>query len=221
MAATATATVKRSKIANVKRVSIDHASTFLETLPDKPKEELSLREAVRQLRDQIVGALAKGYSYEELAKVLTEKGIEISPSTLKNYLPAGRRQSAKENAIPVKTRAKRGQKATDDEEEAEVAEAPVAIAATEEAPEPEEEAPVVKRRRGRTAAKAVVEEVTAEPDAEEAEEAEETEAPKTRTRRSSNAKAPATTRTTTRRTSAPKTTTRSSTTKGNGRRKKS
>jgi hypothetical protein len=221
MAATATATVKRSKIANVKRVSIDHASTFLETLPDKPKEELSLREAVRQLRDQIVGALAKGYSYEELAKVLTEKGIEISPSTLKNYLPAGRRQSAKENAVPGKTRAKRGQKATDDEEEA-LAEAPVAIATPEEEPEPEEEAPVVKRRRGRTAAaKAVVEEVAAEP---EVEEEEEVEAPKPRTRRSANAKAPAktsTTRTATRRTSAPKTTTRSSATKGNGRRKKS
>ncbi|MBW4522306.1 MAG: hypothetical protein KME16_21835 [Scytolyngbya sp. HA4215-MV1] len=216
MAVTATATVKRSKIANVKRVSIDHASTFLETLPDKPKEELSLREAVRQLRDQIVGALAKGYSYEELAKVLTEKGIEISPSTLKNYLPSGRRQSAKETAAPVKTRAKRGQRSADEVAVVELDAEEEPIAAPVEEPEAEAteevEAPAVKRRRGRTAAKAVVEEPTVEAEPE-------VQPPKTRARRSTASKS-SPTKTATRRTSSPRTTTRSSSTKGNGRRKK-
>jgi hypothetical protein len=100
---------KRLKTVIVKKESIDHAGAFLQQLPEKPKENLSLREAINQLRDQLKAALIKGYSYEDLAKMLTGKGIDISPSTLKNYVPSGKRQAAKEQAMAAapKTRRKR------------------------------------------------------------------------------------------------------------------
>lgn len=94
----ALATGKRPKTVIVQKQSIDQASTFLQELPEKPKENLSLREAIDKLRDQIQGALAKGYSYDDLAKMLSDKGIGISASTLKNYVPSGKRQASKDKA---------------------------------------------------------------------------------------------------------------------------
>jgi len=67
---------------------------------------MSLREAMNRLRDPIQSALARGYSYDELVQLLAEKGIGISASTLKNYIPAGKRQSAKDKK-PVSTRTRR------------------------------------------------------------------------------------------------------------------
>ncbi|MBW4518153.1 MAG: hypothetical protein KME16_00265 [Scytolyngbya sp. HA4215-MV1] len=105
---------KRLKTVIVKKESIEYASTFLQQLPEKPKENLSLREAINQLRDQLKAALIKGYSYEDLAKMLTGKGIEISPSTLKNYVPSGKRQAAKEQAAAVPTKSRRTKKTEGD-----------------------------------------------------------------------------------------------------------
>lgn len=129
---------------NVNKQSVEQAGSYLQELPEKPKENLSLREAVGQLRDQIQAALAKGYSYDDLAKMLTEKGIEISATTLKSYVPAGKRQSSKDKAAAPKTRTRRTRK-----------EEPTAEAPAEEPAAPvEEPAPEPKptRRRTRTAA---------------------------------------------------------------------
>ncbi|WP_088890598.1 hypothetical protein [Leptolyngbya ohadii] len=83
---------KTASSATVTKSAIDHATSILEDLPEKPKENWSLREAVAYLQAQISSALSKGYSYEEVARMLTERGIEISASSLKSYLSAAKRQ---------------------------------------------------------------------------------------------------------------------------------
>lgn len=142
------ATRGRSKAVNVNKQSVEQAGSYLQELPEKPKENLSLREAVGQLRDQIQAALAKGYSYDDLAKMLTEKGIEISATTLKSYVPAGKRQANKDKAAAAKTRTRRPRKTDDAEAVLEPA------AETADAPEADEAEPEKKptRRRTRTAA---------------------------------------------------------------------
>lgn len=105
----AAVTTKRSKASAVKQASIKDTNAFLESLPEKPKEDLSLREAVEQMRDSVRGALAKGYTYQELAAMLTDQGIRISAFTLKNYVPSGRRRSLKDQpaAKPVQRRTRK------------------------------------------------------------------------------------------------------------------
>jgi hypothetical protein len=100
---------KTTASATVTRSAIDHATSTLEELPEKPKENWSLREAVAHLQVHISSALSKGYSYEEVAKMLTEKGIEISASSLKSYLSAAKRQ--KETAPKTGRTGRRSRKA--------------------------------------------------------------------------------------------------------------
>ncbi len=92
---------RRARSANIAPSIVIQAETFLNALPIKPKEQLSLREAVGQLQEQIQEALAKGYSYQDVADMLAKQGIMISASTLKNYVPSGKRKSSK--AIAPKT----------------------------------------------------------------------------------------------------------------------
>jgi hypothetical protein len=75
----------------VKPETIEHTKTALQALPEKPKEGLSLREAVNRLQEPLRAALNRGYNYEDLAKMLTDRGIKISTATLKNYVPSGKR----------------------------------------------------------------------------------------------------------------------------------
>lgn len=77
---------------SVSQSALSGASSSLQSLPAKPKENWSLREAVSVLQESISAALAKGYSYEEIAKMLSGKGVDISASSLKSYLSAARRQ---------------------------------------------------------------------------------------------------------------------------------
>jgi hypothetical protein len=77
---------------SVSKSALESATSTLEGLPEKPKENWSLREAVSMLQESISAALGKGYSYEEIAKMLSEKGVEISASSLKSYLSAAKRQ---------------------------------------------------------------------------------------------------------------------------------
>jgi hypothetical protein len=95
----ATATSKRPKSASVKHASLEQTGAFLQALPEKPKEELSLKEAISQLQVPLRAALAKGYSYQELAAMLAQKGINISAFTLKNYVPSGKRSGNKTQSV--------------------------------------------------------------------------------------------------------------------------
>src|SRR5579883_2778767 len=93
----------RSRMAAVKQEAVNQTISLLIDLPAKPKDDLSLREAVQQMQIPLKSALVKGYSYADLAQILTDRGISISALTLKNYLPLGKRQSNKPTRKSRKT----------------------------------------------------------------------------------------------------------------------
>lgn len=70
---------------------LEQASVKLQALPDKPKEVWSLRETIALLQDEITSALSRGYTYDEIVKVLADKGINITTSSLKRYLATAKR----------------------------------------------------------------------------------------------------------------------------------
>jgi hypothetical protein len=86
----------------VSKGSIQKAGSALGVLPEKPKEIWSLREAIDALKDEITLALDRGYTYPEISQMLTDRGVEISASTLKYYLSAVKRQDP--NAKPRRRR---------------------------------------------------------------------------------------------------------------------
>jgi hypothetical protein len=144
------ATTRRSKSMTIQPTIVTTASSFLEDLPAKPKENFSLREAVDQLRDPLKTALSKGYSYQDLASMLHEQGIEISASTLKNYVPSGKRQVSKTKAAATKStgRGKRSTAAKTSETMSKIASADETVSAVVEVvPEALPEAPKTRGRR--------------------------------------------------------------------------
>ncbi|HEY9631595.1 MAG TPA: hypothetical protein V6C84_30250 [Coleofasciculaceae cyanobacterium] len=166
-----TATLKRARAGNVPQTALDQVGSLLQDLPEKTKEQISLREAVSQLQDLIKAALAKGYSYEDVAALLAEVAIVISPATLKRYvLTNGSRTTQKQASSKAKTKRKAKVPSAEPileevqpEPEAETLEGsdkpettPVAKATkgrrkTAVAAPPEVEAEVEKPRRGRAA----------------------------------------------------------------------
>jgi len=79
--------------ANVTQKSIEAANTALAELPEKPKTHWSLREAISRLQGTINTALERGYSYQEVADMLGNQGIRISPASLKSYLASSSRDT--------------------------------------------------------------------------------------------------------------------------------
>ena len=74
------------------KIHVDLLASALDTLDkleSKPKEELTLRESIYFLRGKLNSALKKGYSYEDLSKILAEQEILVSAATLKLYLSEG------------------------------------------------------------------------------------------------------------------------------------
>ena len=134
-------TSKRSRAASIQKQAIDQVNASLQDLPEKPKDNLSLREAVSQLQDEIRAALAKGYSYDDLAAMFSEKGIDISALTLKRYVSSGRSRAGKTKAASTRTRRPRKAKEIS------------ASTTTAEVQPSEEAAPTTtSKRRGGTAA---------------------------------------------------------------------
>lgn len=76
----------RAKSSAVLPSSIALLSEDLSSLPERPKETYSLREAISKLSQPISTALDRGYSYEEIAGILKDNGIAISTSSLKSYV---------------------------------------------------------------------------------------------------------------------------------------
>lgn len=87
--------------ASISKAAIDQVGTALQDLPEKPRENLSLREAVATLQDSITTALDRGYSYEEVVSILSKQGVDITVASLKRYLAAARKQAGD---TPKKTR---------------------------------------------------------------------------------------------------------------------
>jgi hypothetical protein len=95
---TITTSSKRSKTSIIKKDVVGDVAGFLQELPNKPRSDLSLKEAVRELQELIRAAFSKGYTYVEVAEMLTSQGIKISAFTLKSYVPAGKQQTARGKA---------------------------------------------------------------------------------------------------------------------------
>jgi hypothetical protein len=122
----------------VSPTSISSIADSLITLPEKTKEGYTLKEAIAALADPIHTAMERGYSHADIAVILHDHGIPISPASLKAYLPQ-KEQPKRRTRRPRKT------------ETLPVIEAdspPEPIPAPGEEPAPAEEA-VPKKRRGR------------------------------------------------------------------------
>jgi len=104
------ATVKRrsSTLPAVSQSAIAQASVMLQALPEKPRDNWSLREAVSLLHDSIITAIDRGYSHEEVAAMLGEKGVDITVPSLKRYLTSVKRE--KESSKPKSNRGGRRSK---------------------------------------------------------------------------------------------------------------
>lgn len=96
-----------SSSVSVQKHSIHQATQHLAQLPEKPRDAWSLREAIEQLKDPIDGALSRGYTHDEIAGMLSEKGVRISPSSLKSYLAATRKNAEGKTKRAAKPRARK------------------------------------------------------------------------------------------------------------------
>ncbi|HEY9639346.1 MAG TPA: hypothetical protein V6C57_02620 [Coleofasciculaceae cyanobacterium] len=90
----AAATAVSKSATAVSKSAIEQAGVLLTELPQKPKVSWSLREAVGLLQASIVIALNRGYTYEEVAALLGEQGINIAAPSLKRYLAAVKQEKA-------------------------------------------------------------------------------------------------------------------------------
>lgn len=100
-------TTRRKRVSsNVPQQALASISLTLTDLPEKPKDSWSLREAVEQLQDSITIAMQRGYSYDDIVKVLASSGIHITASSLKRYLSIAKRatSTAKPRRTPQPTR---------------------------------------------------------------------------------------------------------------------
>jgi len=64
-------------------------------IPPKPKQGMTLKEVIMKSRAMINLALKRGYTYEEIAAILTEEGISIKGATLKQYLTESKSKRSK------------------------------------------------------------------------------------------------------------------------------
>lgn len=143
----ATTKKRSSTSAAVHKTAIEQAGLMLKDLPEKPKDTWSLREAVFLLNDSISSALGRGYSYDEIVKILADKGVSITASSLKRYLATAKRE--KDGG----SKTKRARKPRATRTAAKKAEAPTAVAPLESAPAPEAPAPDATPTRKRRTTK--------------------------------------------------------------------
>lgn len=84
---------------------IAKAASVLDALAPKATTPKGAMAVVDALYDKIAAAIEKGYSYEEIAKLIGETGVKISASTLRQYYTqrkggVKKRQSSKRKAKP-------------------------------------------------------------------------------------------------------------------------
>jgi hypothetical protein len=72
----------------------------LEKLQPKTKKPDFLRSVIERQSIRIDGALALGYSYDEIASIFSEQGIKCKGSTLKKYHLETKKRRLKESPIP-------------------------------------------------------------------------------------------------------------------------
>jgi hypothetical protein len=70
----------------VQKSSIDDVISTFTQLPSKAPSDYSLREAIGQILPAIKDLMNKGYNLDEISKLLAQKNIAISSTTLKQYI---------------------------------------------------------------------------------------------------------------------------------------
>ena len=65
---------------------IERSIARLNGLPEKPKTALTTRETVEMMRDTIAALRKRGYTFEEIEKVLSEEGLSIKKTELMSGL---------------------------------------------------------------------------------------------------------------------------------------
>lgn len=68
----------------------------------KEKRQLSKQEAVKELKREIEGMQKKGYTLEDIAKFLTDGGLQITTPTLKSYMQRSKAETPKPKKQEVK-----------------------------------------------------------------------------------------------------------------------
>jgi hypothetical protein len=89
-------------------VDDDRVGSILQVIQQLPRKGYSLKMLVNDMRSDIQQALDRGYSYPELAAILTKQGIKIAPRTLRAYVKQGKAK-AKPKPTPGTTPAKQRQ----------------------------------------------------------------------------------------------------------------
>lgn len=86
---------------------IEQIAEHMRALPEieKTKIEKTRPEAVKLLAKEIKELQKKGYTLDQVASIITEKGIEIKTGTLKAYIQRG-----KDTQEETKPKARRGKK---------------------------------------------------------------------------------------------------------------
>jgi hypothetical protein len=99
----------------VQKSSIDDAISTFGNLPSKAPSDYSLREAIGQILPAIKDLMNKGYNLDEISKLLAQKNIAISNTTLKQYIrdfdksqpepskPSKQSKQSKITTLPVAT----------------------------------------------------------------------------------------------------------------------
>ena len=72
----------------------------LEKLKPKTRKPEFLRSVIKRQSIRIDAALAKGYSYDEIASVFNEQGIKCKGSTLKKYHLSAKKKGLDHPLIP-------------------------------------------------------------------------------------------------------------------------
>ena len=72
----------------------------LERLKPRTKKTQFLRSVIERQSIRIDAALAKGYSYDEIASVFNEQGIKCKGSTLKKYHLSAKKKGEDSSLIP-------------------------------------------------------------------------------------------------------------------------
>ena len=87
----------RSKRTTITREAADKFSRKLEQLPDKKKTELTPKELIFENSQQLDSLLERNYEYDDLIEILKEDGIQISKTTLRQYLSEARKARNNQN----------------------------------------------------------------------------------------------------------------------------
>jgi|GEM_PF-5207897 len=93
---------------NIKKSTIEENRQRLLNAPVKEKEDFSLQEAIHNMASEINQILERGYSYEEIATMLSDGGIDVKPTTLRQYF-------TQVTKVAPKTKSKKSPKIETDE----------------------------------------------------------------------------------------------------------